>query len=43
MTTIRDGNHITIYGPDGQPIAHTDLDPTRYYTRIHELQMINEH
>jgi transposase InsO family protein len=43
VATIRDGNHITIYGPDGQPIAHTLLDPNRYYTRIHELQMINQH
>lgn len=41
VSTIRDGNHITIYDPHGQPIAHADLDPTRYYTRIHELRMIN--
>jgi transposase InsO family protein len=41
VATIRDGNHITIYGPDGQPIAHTVLDPTRYYTRKAELHMID--
>jgi transposase InsO family protein len=40
ITTIRDGDHITIYSPDGQPIAYTDLDPTRAYTRIAELHMI---
>lgn len=39
VVAIRDGNHITIYNPDGRPIAHGQLDPTRRYIRSAELQM----
>ncbi len=27
VTAIRDGDHATIYNPDGQPIGHLHLDP----------------
>lgn len=40
VVAIRDANHITIYDPDGRPIAHGHLDPTRTYIRSAELRMI---
>lgn len=33
VTAIRDGNHITVYTPDGRPIGHLTLNPdTNYIT-----------
>jgi putative transposase len=29
VTAIRDGNHITVYHPDGQPLGHLHLDPAK--------------
>lgn len=34
VTAIRDGNHITIYTPDGQPIGYFHLDPDRDYITL---------
>jgi transposase InsO family protein len=40
LVAIRDTNHVTIYNPDGRPIAHGNLDPNRRYIRSTELQPI---
>lgn len=34
ITAIRDGAHLTIYDPDGNPLGHTHLDPTKNYLTI---------
>jgi putative transposase len=34
VTAIRDGNHTTIYHPDGRPIGHFHLDPDRDYITL---------
>jgi transposase InsO family protein len=40
LVAIRDAHHVTIYNPDGRPIAHGSLDPSRRYIRGTELQLI---
>jgi hypothetical protein len=34
LTAIRDHERATIYTPDGQPIGHAHLDPTKTYTPL---------
>jgi hypothetical protein len=34
LTAIRDGDHITIYHPDGHPLGHTTATPDRSYHPI---------
>jgi putative transposase len=34
LTAIRDGDHATIYTPDGQPIGHAWLDPDKNYITL---------
>jgi hypothetical protein len=31
VTAIRDGDHLTVYTPDGNPLGHTHLNPTTNY------------
>lgn len=31
ITILRDGDHITVYGPDGTTLGHKHLDPTKRY------------
>lgn len=32
LTALLDGNHLTVYGPDGTPLGHINLD----YSRLHQ-------
>jgi putative transposase len=32
LTAIRDGDHITVYRPNGLPFGHAHLKPTTTYT-----------
>ena len=41
VTAIRDGNHVTVYDPDGQPIGHLHLDPDQQLHHPHPNSMIN--
>jgi transposase InsO family protein len=34
VTAIRDGNHITVYTPDGHPIGHLTLVPDKTYITL---------
>jgi putative transposase len=34
VTAIRDGNHVTVYNPDGHPIGHLHLDPAKNYITL---------
>jgi putative transposase len=34
VTAIRDGNHITVYTPDGQPIGYLHLQPGKKYLAL---------
>ena len=34
VTAIRDGNHVTVYHPDGQPLGHFHLDPDKNYITL---------
>jgi transposase InsO family protein len=34
VTAIRDGNHVTVYTPDGHPIGHLHLDPDKRYITL---------
>jgi putative transposase len=34
LTAIRDGDHATIYNPDGRPIGHAYLEPGKTYVPI---------
>jgi putative transposase len=34
VTAIRDGNHVTIYDPHGQPLGYLHLDPDRNYLTL---------
>jgi putative transposase len=34
LTAIRDGDHATIYTPDGHPLGHAYLDPTKHYIKL---------
>jgi putative transposase len=34
ITAIRDGNHITVYTPDGQPLGHFHRTPGKTYTAL---------
>jgi putative transposase len=34
LTAIRDGDHATIYTPDGRPIGHTYLEPGKTYVPL---------
>ena len=38
VTAIRDGDHVTIYTTDGQPIGHLHLDTTRSYVTLTPTQ-----
>ncbi|GLZ46093.1 hypothetical protein Acsp06_22780 [Actinomycetospora sp. NBRC 106375] len=31
ITVLRDGDHITVYTPDGDVLGHQHLDPTKRY------------
>lgn len=37
VTAIRDGNHITVYDTDGQPIGHFHREPGKGYTTLNPL------
>lgn len=37
-TVIRDGDHATVYDPDGQPIGHVHLDPAKRYASLSRAQ-----
>jgi transposase InsO family protein len=34
VTAIRDGNHVTVYDPHGNPIGHLHLDPDKKYITL---------
>jgi transposase InsO family protein len=34
VTAIRDGNHVTVYHPDGHPLGHAVLTTGKTYTRL---------
>jgi transposase InsO family protein len=34
VTTIRAGDHATVYGPEGQPIGHVYLDPAKQHVSL---------
>lgn len=34
VTTIRAGDHATVYGPEGQPIGHVYLDPVKQHVSL---------
>jgi putative transposase len=34
LTAIRDGDHATVYNPDGQPIGHAYLEPGKTYVPL---------
>jgi putative transposase len=34
LTAIRDGNHATVYDPDGHAVGHAYLDPTKSYVSL---------
>lgn len=34
LTAIRDGNHVTVYSPQGCPIGHLRLDPDKTYVSL---------
>jgi transposase InsO family protein len=34
VTAIRDANRVTIYSPDGQPIGHFHIDPSKNYITL---------
>lgn len=35
LTALLDGDHLTVYGPNGAPLGHTNLD----YSRLHQGQL----
>jgi hypothetical protein len=37
LTAIRDGDHITVYRPNGLPLGHAHLDPTTTYTPLTKI------
>lgn len=41
VTAIRDGNHVTIYHSQGDPIGHLTLDPDKNYITLTRNTMIN--
>jgi transposase InsO family protein len=38
VTAIRDGDHVTIYSADGQPIGHLHLDPAKRHHTLTRTQ-----
>jgi putative transposase len=34
VTAIRDGNHVTVYHPNGRPLGHLTLDPDKKYITL---------
>ncbi len=38
LTAIRDGDHATIYNPDGHPIGHAHLEPGKTYVPLTPTQ-----
>ena len=38
LTAIRDGNHATVYNPDGRPIGHAYLEAGKTYVPLTHLQ-----
>jgi transposase InsO family protein len=40
LTAIRDGDRLTVYTPDGHPLGHTYLDPTKRYLSISKIDKL---